>query len=110
MNSEFMQMCHTWSVGMCLGKNVDVDVNALCRVKWTYKATKTPDSHPDAPVVDQLNAEEKRKWVESLEIVKSLGFEDEKAEKLLSRGFGWGSQAYWQGSKTNEVPEAQLVG
>lgn len=85
------------------------EVLCLCRVRWCCKATKTPGSPPSLPVVDQLNAEEKEKWAESLDIVKSLGFEDEKAESLLSRGFGWGSQVYWQGSKTNEVPDAQLV-
>lgn len=49
-------------------------------------------------------------WNESLEIVKSLGIDDELVESLLMRAFGWSSQTYWQGSKTNEVPVPAEVG
>ncbi|GMH42168.1 hypothetical protein BSKO_10087 [Bryopsis sp. KO-2023] len=67
----------------------------------------------DAPVVvpvsDRLSGEDLGKWEKSLEIVADLGFEAEKAEKLLARGFGWTSQAYWQGAKKDEVPEPAMI-
>lgn len=50
------------------------------------------------------------KWNESIsEIQNRFDFDDEKAEKIALRAFGWGSQAFWQKEKVKEIPEPEDV-
>lgn len=58
---------------------------------------------------DVITADGQEVWAPSLEKVRGLGFEDEEAEKIVRKAFGWAGQAYWRKSKVKESPNAEQV-
>lgn len=63
----------------------------------------------NAAIAEQLEDKDLASWNESLHVVQNLGIDNDLVESLLMRAFGWSSQAYWQGSKTDEVPVPEEV-
>ncbi|GFR44614.1 hypothetical protein Agub_g5899 [Astrephomene gubernaculifera] len=58
----------------------------------------------------ELSAEEATLWQSSCNtLAEALGASSEEAARLLARGFGWSSQAYWRQDKVQELPQPHQV-
>jgi hypothetical protein len=58
---------------------------------------------------DRLTAEETEQWSPCLNRIINLGFEEDEAENILRKAFGWSGQGYWRKSKVKEVPSEEQV-
>lgn len=58
-----------------------------------------------ADPLETLKGDDLQKWNTCVGMVEKLGIESDQAQDIVSRAFGWGSQAYWRKEKVNEVPE-----
>ena len=56
-----------------------------------------------------LTGADLKQWQRCEEQLKELGFEEEEANKLLRKAFGWAGQAFWRKSKVREVPSEEQV-
>jgi hypothetical protein len=65
-------------------------------------------SHADEAATE-LVGEDTEQWQSSRQRILDLGFDDEEAEKILRKAFGWASQGYWRKSKVKEVPSVGQV-
>jgi hypothetical protein len=53
---------------------------------------------------DILSDDETINWAASKALIMELGFDDEQADLLMQKGFGWLKQDYWRNEKTREIP------
>jgi len=73
-------------------------------------ASANPTGAGDKLVPAQtLVGDDLEQWKACVALVEGVGFEADKAEEILTRAFGWGSQAYWRKSKVNQVPSPAQV-
>ncbi|BDA48011.1 hypothetical protein COCOBI_11-2680 [Coccomyxa sp. Obi] len=55
-------------------------------------------------IEDELVGEDAQRWRSSVQRLHDLGFDEEEAEKILRKAFGWAGQGYWRKSKVKEIP------
>lgn len=62
-----------------------------------------------APEVAEVVTEGSDAWCEARELVKEIGFEEEEAQAILERSFGWDkpSQSFWRGSLVKDIPDTK---
>lgn len=58
----------------------------------------------------ELEGADLQQWEECQAVIKDLGFEEEEADKILRKAFGWAGQGFWRKSKVKEVPAQEQVG
>ncbi len=59
---------------------------------------------------DELVGEDAQQWRSSVQRLHELGFDEEEAEKILRKAFGWAGQGYWRKSKVKEIPsDGQVI-
>jgi len=83
------------------------------RTRTAALATRRPvtctsnptDGAVKADPLETLKGDDLQKWNTCVGMVEKLGIESDQAQDIVSRAFGWGSQAYWRKEKVNEVPE-----
>ncbi|KQK12240.1 uncharacterized protein LOC100828669 [Brachypodium distachyon] len=72
-----------------------------------HKKWRALSSDPaQAAVVD---AGDSKTWEECKQILTSLSFSTEDAEKMLKKAFGWIHSPYWTEERKKEVPSVELV-
>ena len=58
---------------------------------------------------DLLTDDESIKWASAKALVMELGFDDDEADKVMQKGFGWGKQDYWRNEKVREIPDMDEI-
>lgn len=54
---------------------------------------------------EELSGPDLENWENSKNVVQELGFEEEEAEKIISKAFGWVLRGYWEDKIVDVVPE-----
>ncbi|KAM3279898.1 hypothetical protein ACQJBY_046960 [Aegilops geniculata] len=75
------------------------------RIHRQWRALSS-DPAQAAAVVD---AGDTKTWEECKQILTSLNFSTEDAEKMLKKAFGWLHSPYWTEERKKEVPSAEVV-
>ena len=76
--------------------------NSRTQRKWrTFSADQA-----QATVVD---AGDNKTWEEAKQILTSLDYSIEDADKMLKKAFGWIHSPYWSEERKKEVPNAEVV-
>lgn len=76
--------------------------NSRTQRKWrTFSADQA-----QATVVD---AGDNKTWEEAKQILTSLDYSIEDADKMLKKAFGWIHSPYWSEERNKEVPNAEVV-
>ena len=58
---------------------------------------------------DLLTDDESIKWASTKAVVMELGFDDDEADRVMQKGFGWAKQDYWRNEKVNEIPDMDEI-
>ncbi|KAM3318094.1 hypothetical protein ACQJBY_035685 [Aegilops geniculata] len=75
------------------------------RIQRQWRALSS-DPAQAAAVVD---ASDSKTWEECKQILTSLNFSTEDAEKMLKKAFGWLHSPYWTEERKKELPSAEVV-
>ena len=58
---------------------------------------------------DLLTDDESIKWASTKAVVMELGFDDDEADRVMQKGFGWAKQDYWRNEKVKEIPDMDEI-
>ena len=58
---------------------------------------------------DLLTDDESIKWASTKAVVMELGFDDDDADRVMQKGFGWAKQDYWRNEKVKEIPDMDEI-
>ena len=58
---------------------------------------------------DLLTDDESIKWASAKAVVMELGFDDDEADRVMQKGFGWAKQDYWRNEKVKEIPDMDEI-
>ncbi|VAH97252.1 unnamed protein product [Triticum turgidum subsp. durum] len=82
------------------------NTKAASRIQGKWR-TLSSDPAQAAAVVDA--AGNSKTWVECKQILTTLNFSTEDAEKMLKKAFGWLHSPYWTEERKKEVPSTEVV-
>jgi hypothetical protein len=72
-------------------------------------STASSSATTKSMMCDLLTDDESIKWASAKALVMELGFDDDEADKLMQKGFGWGKQDYWRNEKVREIPDMDEI-
>ncbi|KAL5210623.1 hypothetical protein ABZP36_006246 [Zizania latifolia] len=84
--------------------NIDFGKTQNCRTQRKWRTLSADQGQ--ATVVD---AGERKTWDEAKQILASLDFSIEDADKMLKKAFGWIHSPYWSEERKKEVPNVEVV-
>ena len=58
---------------------------------------------------DLLTDDESIRWASAKAVVMELGFDDDNADRVMQKGFGWAKQDYWRNEKVKEIPDMDEI-
>ena len=72
-------------------------------------SSSSPSTSTKSMMCDLLTDDESIKWASAKALVMELGFDDDEADKVMQKGFGWGKQDYWRNEKVREIPDMDEI-
>lgn len=93
------------------GTRLNIQPNITCgKTQGTsgiHKKWRALSSDPSQAAV--VDAGDSKTWQECQQILTSLNFSTEDAEKMLKKAFGWIHSPYWTEERKKEVPSVEVI-